>query len=90
MEIQKKNETGIISIIAFDRFGRKFTNCTSVNAQFELKGEGILEVIEYNLNYQEIKNFVQGNKDLMFLKQQFDENTDAVTIADLKPRVPIT
>lgn len=30
MEIKNKEE-GIISIIAYDRFGRKFTNCTSLD-----------------------------------------------------------
>lgn len=42
LEIEKKQEEGILNTIALDRLGRKFTNCTAVRTQFEIKGEGIL------------------------------------------------
>ena len=44
-EISKQGETiegeeRIISLIALESLGRKFTNCTAVNPDFEVKGEG--------------------------------------------------
>ncbi len=30
VEIEKKNEVATLSVIALDRLGRKFTNCTAV------------------------------------------------------------
>ncbi len=42
IEILKQTEETYLNAIALDAKGRKFTNCTSVMTQFELKGEGIL------------------------------------------------
>jgi hypothetical protein len=68
-------------VIALDQQGRKFTNCTSVMAAFELKGEGILQGIDTDNSYESIRNYVLSNKDLMFLKQSYDENPGAMTPA---------
>jgi hypothetical protein len=32
IEIEKRNETATLNIIAIDKQGRKFTNCTAVHA----------------------------------------------------------
>jgi hypothetical protein len=68
LEIEKRNEISTLNIIALDRQRRKFTNCTNVYAQFEVKGEGILAPVETTHNYEAIREYVQNNKALMFLK----------------------
>ena len=35
-----QGEERILSLVAFDDQGRKFTNCTAVNPEFSIKGEG--------------------------------------------------
>ena len=62
----------VLSIQAFDKDGRKFTNCTSVDATFDLKGAGILKPDRAVRNYELIKGFVYQNKHLLDLKLKFD------------------
>ena len=45
LEIRKGVESSLLNLIAYDKTGRKFTNCTSVDANFELKGVGIVALI---------------------------------------------
>lgn len=42
LEIKKGDEDAVISLIAKDKHGRKFTNCTSLDATYDLKGAGIV------------------------------------------------
>lgn len=91
LEIEKKStEEARLNIIALDRQGRKFTNCTGVNAQFEIKGEGILTAIPTYHSYDEIRSYVLTNRDLMFLKQQFDENPYAITVNEITRKEAMT
>lgn len=80
----KTDDMAILNVIALDIKGRKFTNCTSVNALFELKGEGILQGVQTSNSYDDLRAYVLQNRELMLLKNLFDENPQAMTVADLK------
>lgn len=45
IEIKKQVEDGMLNVIALDKVGRKFTNCTAISTMFDLKGEGILNSV---------------------------------------------
>lgn len=67
---QLDGETRVLSVIALDRKGRKFTNCTAVFPTFETKGNGNIKVentVEIN-KFNSITTFVQQNLDLISLK----------------------
>ncbi len=42
VEVKKSNENAVLNLIALDKYGRKFTNCSSVDVTFEVKGAGIV------------------------------------------------
>jgi hypothetical protein len=42
IESKKNTEDVVLNLIALDKNGRKFTNCTSIDPVFELKGAGIV------------------------------------------------
>lgn len=73
----------MLSIIALDQKGRKFTNCTAVATQFELKGEGILLTLPTGNSYAEIRQSVLANKDLALIKQAFDDHPGVISKKDL-------
>jgi len=64
--------------------GRKFTNCTAVNPDFSLKGEGQISLVSdvykarsfysKNTKYDVIRDFVRRpeNKQLLILRERFD------------------
>ncbi len=83
VEIQKNIESAILNIIALDKIGRKFTNCSSIDIMFDLKGAGIITPIQTNRQYDEISNYVSARKNLLFLRQRFDENPQANFESDL-------
>jgi len=80
---QKKTfgEVRVLSLYALDSKGRKFTNCTAVRPNYELRGETFAHVSEGYDNhgkdgkYNLIKNYVHDgkNEDLIKLRQRFDE-----------------
>lgn len=41
-----EGEERLISLTAFDNQGRKFTNCTAVNPEFTVKGEGSILIAQ--------------------------------------------
>jgi hypothetical protein len=84
IEIQKQVEIGTLNVIALDKSGRKFTNCTAVHTTFDIKGEGIISAVSTPHSYSSIKHYVSSKKDLISLKQRFDENSQAIVISDLK------
>ena len=57
---------------------------------FELKGEGILQEVWTNNSYEGIRDYVLSNRDLLFLKQIFDENPNAMTLDDATIRRDLT
>lgn len=73
--------------MAFDKNGRKFTNCTSADVTFDLKGAGILAPINTAKNFSEIKEYVSNNIRLIELKQQFDLHPSANFISEISPKL---
>lgn len=61
-------------MIAFDKYGRKFTNCSSVEVSYELKGAGIVSQVYTPKRYESLQSYVDQNKYILNLRQRFDEN----------------
>jgi hypothetical protein len=54
IEVKKNEEETTINLIAFDKNGRKFTNCTAIDVSYDLKGAGIVTHLPYNKRYEDI------------------------------------
>lgn len=82
----------MLSLIALDNKGRKFTNCTSVRPEYEIRGDTFINFGEgydsmQTLNkYNLVKNYVQAatNEPLLTLRQKFDEEKGVTFSADLQ------
>jgi hypothetical protein len=73
-----------LNLLAYDKDGRKFTNCTNIEVSYDLKGAGIISPLPTSRKYGDITVFAAKNKELLNLKQKFDENPQANFIQDLK------
>jgi hypothetical protein len=60
--------------MALDKSGRKFSNCSSIDVAFDLKGAGIIAPLSSGRSYSDISDYVQLHKDLIDLKLRFDFN----------------
>lgn len=80
----------MLSLIAHDNDGRKFTNCTAIDAAFDLKGAGILTPLVTPKDYSDIKTYVIRNRELMDLKQRFEMHPSATFLSELKNASIIT
>lgn len=73
-------------MIALDRQGRKFTNCTEVNLEYTTGDKGSVVALvpqTTQLEYKNLTTFVTSKVDLLTLKQRFDENSQIVYASDL-------
>lgn len=66
LELRSENatttgEVTTISLIAVDRAGRKFTNCTSLETSFSVKGEGNLVDLGNQSSYSSISKYVKDD-----------------------------
>lgn len=85
-------EIRVLSLVALDSKGRKFTNCTSVRPDYELKGETFVRVSENydsqsrSTKYDLLKHFVgaETNQELISTSQRFDEQPAVTYSKDLK------
>jgi len=74
-------EVRVLSLIAIDSKGRKFTNCTAVRPSYELKGETFVNLSENydqqqtSSKYSLIKSYLgaKENEDFIKTRQRFDE-----------------
>lgn len=75
-DVSGSGESSMISLIALDRAGRKFTNCTSLDTSFDIKGEGNLVDLKAKSDYESIRSYISTTEtaSLLTLKQKFDEN----------------
>ena len=75
----------MISLIALDRAGRKFTNCTSLDTSYEIKGEGNLIELKTKSDYKSVYDYISGSEilSLLTLRQKFDENPSKIYASDL-------
>ena len=84
-------EVRVLSLFAQDSKGRKFTNCTAVRPQYEMKGETFMTMNEQydsssyiaRSKYELINSYVNEvtNRDLIDMRQRFDEQ-QLVTFKD--------
>jgi hypothetical protein len=68
IEVKKATEKAVLNLIAFDKHGRKFTNCTSVDVTFELKGAGIISQDKQIRKYEALQSYVTDNLYTISLK----------------------
>lgn len=68
--------------MAYDDLGRKFTNCTSVIANIDISTKYI-SYIPLVRKYDEIKNFLKSQIELVKLQNRFALNNYAVEMKDL-------
>ena len=59
-DLESAGESSLVSLIALDRLGRKFTNCTSLETGFEIKGEGNLVGQDLKSSYDSISTYVKS------------------------------
>jgi hypothetical protein len=90
LELKSENdpnsgESSMISLIALDRAGRKFTNCTSLDTSYEIKGEGNLIELKTKSDYKSVYDYISGSEiiSLLTLRQKFDENPSKIYASDL-------
>jgi hypothetical protein len=90
LELKSENdpnsgESSMISLIALDRAGRKFTNCTSLETSYEIKGEGNLIELKTKSDYKSVYDYISGSEiiSLLTLRQKFDENPSKIYASDL-------
>jgi len=73
IEVQQGRST-VVSLIAHDKQGRKFTNCSSVAVQYDIKDEGVISIdSRFSSSYLSVKHYVSVQKSLLHTKQLFDE-----------------
>lgn len=72
-------------LIAYDEFGRKYTNCSSLIYNLNIRKEDgeILDMHTGSLSWNNTKIFIQENLDLIKLKNRFDDNLDIIYSKDL-------
>jgi hypothetical protein len=64
LEAQKATESALLSAIALDQEGRKFTNCTSLGFAFEVKGDGVATEESTKASWDVLQSYIQGNEGL--------------------------
>ena len=71
----EKSHSDVVSLIAHDGSGRKFTNCTSVGVRFNVLNEGIISLNkdEQSPSYYDVRLYVRKSQDLLKIRQLFDE-----------------
>lgn len=79
-----------MNIIAVDKNGRQFSNCSSIEVALDLKGAGIIYPVSHGRSYAEISDYVKNNKDLIDLKLRFDQNPSANFLNELPKELVLT
>jgi len=84
MEV-KAGAGAVISLMATDKDGRKFTNCTSAMVDFEMKGDTSLQLDEaFVSSYKAIVDYVNSEKeDLLHIRHLFDTQPKATIKSEL-------
>lgn len=90
IESKRSSDSIVLNLIAHDKDGRKFTNCTTIDAMFELKGAGILIPLVTPKDDSDIKAYVTKNRDLIDLKQRFELHPSATFLSEMSNTTIIT
>ena len=84
-------EQGLLNVIALDRNGRKFANCSSLQFNYKIKGEGNVVIVpDSQTSYAALKDYLQSEQGsaLISLKQKFEENPTVIYTSDLPEGAP--
>lgn len=71
IEIDNIKGHAILSSIARDSIGRKFSNCSGLNIEFLSHGEGAL-LDSYKVTWSELMKYSFDNKELLELSHSFE------------------
>ena len=85
IEQEKGGSEDYSHLIAYDDEGKKYTNCSSLiyNLNMRREDEGIVRIKTTHLNWNQTKEFIDNNLDLIKLRNRFDDNINAVEEKDL-------
>jgi len=86
VEAKKGVDSALLSAIALDHRGRKFTNCTSLEFKFQIKGDGVTKGQDLVGNWENLQSYVtnQDALNLIKLRNRFDQDPSVVFESDLK------
>jgi hypothetical protein len=71
IEIDNIKGNAILSSIARDSIGRKFSNCSGLNIEFMSHGEGAL-LDSYKVDWSQLIKYSNDNKEMLELSHRFE------------------
>ena len=85
IESEKEGTKDYSHLIAFDEYGKKYTNCSSLIYDLTLKkeDEGTIRIHAGSLSWNSTKSFLKENLELVKLKSRFDDNLDIIYSSEL-------
>jgi hypothetical protein len=80
IEMEKNGSEDFMHLIAYDEHGKKYTNCSSLIYDLNLKkeDEGILKLTGENMLWNKTKHYLRNNIGLIILRSRFDNHPDIV------------
>lgn len=93
LEAHRQTETSLLSVIALDSRGRKFTNCTALEMRFDIKGDGAsLLDRQAASDWTALQSYVHSASTLPLirLRSRFDQEISKVFESELKPDKNLT
>ena len=92
VETLMQKETSLLSLIALDVKGRKFTNCTILNMRYEITGDGVDIDEPLYSDWTSLQEFVHSRLSfpLIKLRKRFENDPQTVFGDDLQPEKDFT
>lgn len=89
LEVDKNRSQDYIHLIAYDEYGKKYTNCSSLVYNLNMRKEdSSIRLGTGHLTWNETKDYLKENIELLRLKNRFDDNLDVVYAKDLPKGYP--
>jgi len=88
VEAQRAVDTALLSSIAVDHRGRKFTNCTTLEFSYAIRGDGATHTDEpVRGDWDTLQGYVksEAGRELIGLRHRFDQEAAVVWGSALKP-----
>ena len=82
----------LLSSIALDARGRKFSNCSSLELKYEVKGDGAVRGDAVTGDWETLQAYVKSKEglDLITMRRRFDLELKAIYEEDLKQNKDVT
>jgi hypothetical protein len=82
----------LLSSIALDARGRKFSNCSSLEFNYEVKGDGAVRGDAVTGDWETLQAYVKSKEglDLITMRRRFDLEPKAIYEEDLKQNKDVT